>query len=77
MPERIPEGYVEAVWVGPYDGTLEDGTPLISGETSVVVPAGEAEASDYWQPRSGRKNVSDDAVTLPPPPEAPTEEASA
>jgi hypothetical protein len=54
MSARIPEGYVEATWTGPYqaqilqhDGVLVDATP---DETVCVVPAGEAKASDHWKP---------------------------
>jgi hypothetical protein len=54
MANAIPEGYVEATWTGPYqaqilqhDGTLVDATP---GDTTCIVPAGEAKASDHWRP---------------------------
>jgi hypothetical protein len=54
MSARLPDGYVEATWVGPYpaqilqhDGVLVDATP---GETVCVVTAGEAKSSDHWKP---------------------------
>lgn len=41
---------VEALWVAPYEATLPDGTVLIPNETKVRIGAGEAEASDHWEP---------------------------
>lgn len=39
-----------ATWVGPYGYRLPDGTLLETGVTVCEISAGEAEASDYWQP---------------------------
>lgn len=49
-----PSGFIDAVWVGPFNGeaVLHDGTivQVVSGETVCAIPAGEAEASANWQP---------------------------
>lgn len=50
---------VNAKWVGPYDGELADGTVVISGETVVPVPAGEAKDSGYWEPTGGKPAKKD------------------
>lgn len=47
-------GFVEATWVGP-DGYSLNNTGLIPGETVVLVPEGEAIASDNWQPVKASK----------------------
>lgn len=50
----LPDGFVLARWIGPFNGeaVLHDGTTIavVSGETVVPVPEGEAKASAYWEP---------------------------
>lgn len=41
---------VKALWVGPFEAELPDGTKLVPRETVVEIPVGEAEESDYWEP---------------------------
>jgi hypothetical protein len=65
----------KALYVGEGGNFLTDGTPLIPGETIALVPAGEAEASDLWQPVSA--GVPDSLAPrnspplVPPPPPSP------
>lgn len=55
------KGYTDALWVGT-PSELADKTPLIPGVTVVAIPAGEAEASDNWQPvEKGRPKPKADA----------------
>lgn len=44
-------GYVDALWVGPYGyRKAPEGTLLETGITVCSIPEGEAVASDNWQP---------------------------
>lgn len=43
------DGKIDAVWVGPFDGLLPDGTLVRPGDTARI-PEGEAESSDFWRP---------------------------
>lgn len=47
---------VKALWVGPFEAQVPDGTVLIPGETVYEVTAGEAEQSAYWQPLKAQRN---------------------
>lgn len=44
-------GYVDALWVGPYGyRKAPEGTLLETGITVCSIPEGEAHASDNWEP---------------------------
>ena len=43
------DGKIDAVWVGPFEGLLPDGTVVRPGDTARI-PEGEAKASDFWRP---------------------------
>ena len=62
----LPPGFVNAKWVG-VDSQLPDGTSLVSGETVVPIPKGEAEASDYWQPLGGKSARDEKKADAPAP----------
>lgn len=55
MASEAPE---KALYVGEAGNALTDGTPLVPGETIALVPRGEAEASDLWQPVDKGKPAS-------------------
>lgn len=48
---------VKALWVGPFEADLPDGTHLVPGETVVEVSAGEAAESDHWETQSQPKKT--------------------
>ncbi len=48
MAEKTPK-LVKARWVGTCESELPDRTVLISGETVVQIPEGEAIASENWE----------------------------
>lgn len=66
MAASAPAGFVPAKWIGPHDVTVPDrevlddeGQPtgevilaayLQSGKDIHLIPAGEADQSDYWRP---------------------------
>lgn len=50
MSTTNSNGTVRALWVGPYGYRLVDGTVLETNVTVADIPAGEAQASDYWKP---------------------------
>lgn len=51
----------KALWIGPYEADLPDGTHLVPGETVVEVSAGEAEASDHWEVQNLTKKTFEGA----------------
>jgi len=60
-------GLVEALWVAPFEAQLPDGNRLIPNVTTASIPAGEAQASDHWQPAvkaaAARKPAADASTT--------------
>jgi hypothetical protein len=58
----------KALYVGEAGNCLSDGTPLIPHETVALVSAGEAEASELWEPVTQGEPASPLPRNSPPPP---------
>lgn len=56
----------KALYVGEAGNALTDGTVLIPGETICLVGAGEAEASELWEPVTDGTPASSSPRNSPP-----------